>query len=1056
MMIERNIFVAREGELSQLDGFLKLALAGQGQMCFVTGEAGSGKTALVSEFARRAQEEEKKLLVAVGQSDAQTGIGDPYLPFREALAMLTGDASVRHAAGRMGPENAHRLRAGMARSVQVLVEVAPELVGVLVPGGKLVGEVGKAVVEKVGWMDKLEVLAKERAVPSVEQSRIFEQYTAYLQRLSTKMPLILLLDDLHWSDAASLELLFHLGRRIGESRIMIVGAYRPEEVALGRGGERHPLEKVVAELMHYLGDIWVDLDEVEEGERREFVEAYLGAQPNRLGEGFREALFGHTSGQALFTVELLQDMQERGDIVKDEEGLLMESSTLDWGAVPARVEGVIEERIGRLEEELREMLTVASVEGQDFTAQVVGRVQEMGERQLLRELSQELGKRHRLVQERGEVQVGRERVLSRYEFAHALFQRYLYNDLSAGERRVLHREVGGVLEELYEGSTEQIAVQLARHFELAGIEDKAIEYLLQVGDRARGLYAHQEAIDHYQRALKLLRERGEHERAARTLMKLGLAYHNAFQFEQARRAYEEGFVLWQRVGEAAPADLPPPAPHALRVAIVEPLTLDPGLAVDTYSFTVINQLFSGLVAHSPEMEVVPDVARSWEILEGGRKYVFHLRDDVLWSDGVPVTAGDFEYAWKRVLDPATSFSAAGLLYDLKGARAYREGEIADPDRVGVRALDEFTLEVELERSSCYFPQLLTAATTYAVPRHVLEGCEAAWTGLDNLVTNGPFRVVAWQRDEAIILERNLGYHGRFAGNVQRVECPFLAGQPTRQLEMYEDGSLDVLFALPALEMERARQSHAGDYISGPDLSTKFIGFDVNRPPLDDGRVRQAFTLATDRQTLAHVTMRGSVFPAGGGLVPPGMPAYSPGIGLPYDPERARQLLAEAGYPGGHGFPEIRCLATDLGSDRLLSEYLQAQWFENLGIEITWEYLEWGRFLDALSAGIPHMWSLAWDASYPDPDDFLRGAVNWLFPVWQNEAYQGLLEGARRVTNQSARMKIYQQADRILTEEVPILLLCYGRFHVLVKPWVRRYPMSPLIHWFWKDVIIEPH
>ncbi len=1055
-MIERNIFVARARELSRLNGFLKLALAGQGQVCFVTGEAGSGKTALVSEFARQAQEREKKLLVAVGQSDAQTGIGDPYLPFREALAMLTGDASVQHAARRMGPENAHRLRAGVARSAQVLVEVAPELIGVLVPGGKLLGEVGKAVVEKVGWMDKLEVLAKKRAAPSVEQSRIFEQYTAYLQRLSMKTPLVLFLDDLHWSDAASLELLFHLGRRMGESRVLIVGAYRPEEVALGRGGERHPLKKVAAELMHYFGDIWVDLDQVEEGERREFVEAYLETQPNRLGEGFREALFGHTSGQALFTVELLQDMQERGDVVKDEEGLLMESPMLDWGAVPARVEGVIEERIGRLEEELREMLSVASVEGQDFTAQVVGRVQEMGERQLLRELSQELGKRHRLVQERGEVELGRERVLSRYQFAHALFQRYLYNDLSAGERRLLHREVGEILEELYEGNTEQIAVQLARHFELAGIEDKAIEYLVEVGDRARGLYAHQEAIDHYQRALKLLKGRREYERAARTLMKLGLTYHNAFQFAQARQAYEEGFILWQRLGEIGPAELPARAPHALRVAIVEPLTLDPGLAVDTYSFNVIHQLFSGLVGHSPEMEVVPDVARSWEILEGGRKYIFHLRDDARWSDDVPVTAGDFEYAWKRVLDPARSFSAAGLLYDLKGARAYHEGEIADPDRVGVRALNEFTLEVELEQPSSYFPQLLTAATTYAVPQHAVEGHGAVWAGLDQLVTNGPFRLAAWERDEAIILQRNADYHGTFAGNVQRIECPLLARQPGKQLELYEDGSLDVLVDLPALEMDHARQRYAGDYISGPELTTNYVGFDVNRSPLDDGRVRKAFTLATDRQTLAHVTMRGSVFPAGGGFVPPGMPGHSPGIGLPYDPERARRLLDEAGYPGGRGFPEIRCLATDLGSDRLVGEYLQAQWLENLGIEIDWEYVEWGRFVDALATELPPMWLIAWYGSYPDPDDFLRGAVNWLVPVWQNEAYQALVEGARRVMDQRERMRMYEKADRILVEEVPILLLHYVRWHMLVKPWVRRYPTSPLMLCFWKDAIIEPH
>ncbi len=1055
-MIERNIFVARERELSQLDSFLEPALAGQGQVCFVTGEAGSGKTALVSEFARQAQEREKKLLVAVGQSDAQTGIGDPYLPFREALAMLTGDASVQHAAGRMGPENAHRLRAGVARSAQVLVEVAPELIGVLVPGGKLLGEVGKAVVDKVGWMDKLEVLAKKRAAPSVEQSRIFEQYTAYLQRLSVKTPLVLFLDDLQWSDAASLELLFHLGRRIGESRIMIVGAYRPEEVALGRGGGRHPLEKVVAELMHYLGDIWVDLDQVEEEERREFVEAYLGAQPNRLGGGFREALFGHTSGQALFTVELLQDMQERGDIVLDEEGRLMESPTLDWGAVPARVEGVIEERIGRLEDELREMLSVASVEGQDFTAQVVGRVQEMGERRLLRELSQELGRRHRLVQERGEVQVGRERVLSRYEFAHALFQRYLYNDLSAGERRVLHREVGGVLEELYEGSTEQIAVQLARHFELAGLKDKAIEYLVEVGDRARGLYAHQEAIEHYQRALGLLKERGEHERAARTLMKLGLTYHNAFQFEQARQAYEEGFILWQRVGEVGPVDLLPPAPHALRVALNDFSTVDPGLAPDYNSGSVIMQLFSGLVELSPDMGVAPDVARSWEILEGGRKYIFHMRDDVRWSDGVPVTAGDFDYAWKRVLAPGSESILPTLLYDIRGARAYHQGELADAEEVGVRALDEFTLEVELEGPTSYFPYLVTHHVFYPVPQHVVEAHGEAWVEVGNIVTNGPFRLTSWERGESLALERNPHYYGRFTGNIERVEVSLFEGEIARELQMYEGNSLDVLTlrGLLTADLDRVRHRHAGEYVSVPALLTNYVGFNVSLAPFDDPRVRRAFILGTDRERLADVFLGGYGFSATGGLVPPGMPGHSSGIGLPYDPEGARQLLAEAGYPGGRGFPEVVCLVR--APESIESAYLRAQWRETLGVEIRMERVGVAECFDRLDEQRPQIWIVGYVADYPDPDSFLRASEWKANTGWQNKSYDELLERARRITDQSARIRIYQQADRILMEESVIMPLHHTRWHLLVKPWVRRYPTSPLRQSFWKDVIIEPH
>jgi ABC-type transport system substrate-binding protein len=186
-----------------------------------------------------------------------------------------------------------------------------------------------------------------------------------------------------------------------------------------------------------------------------------------------------------------------------------------------------------------------------------------------------------------------------------------------------------------------------------------------------------------------------------------------------------------------------------------------------------------------------------------------------------------------------------------------------------------------------------------------------------------------------------------------------------------------------------------------------------------------------------------------------MPGHSPGIGLPYDPEEARYLLAEAGYPGGRGFPSIECVARDDPGHTLLCEYLAAQWLESLGIEITWQEIEWARFPHRMSKQTPHMWMVGYWADYPDPDDYLR-VLWWLPPGWQNEAYHRLVEDARRAMDQGQRTKLYQQADRILVEEAPVLPLCYARFHMLVKPWVRKYLTSPLRWWFWKDVIIEPH
>jgi predicted ATPase len=326
-----QVFVAREEELQLLQQVLEKALNGHGQVCFIVGEAGKGKTALLTEFACHAQKSHSDLLVAIGNCNAQTGIGDAYLPFREVLSMLTGDVEVKLAQGGTSSENARRLRAFFGYTGQTLVEFAPDLIDLFVPGSKLITKVGTFLAEKVGWLDRLEKLTKQKAIApgELDQARIFEQYTTVLQVMAAKKPLLLILDDLQWADVASLSLLFHLGRQIGQNRILIVGAYRPEEVALGRGNERHPLEKVIAELKRYCGDIGVDLDQTGEAEGRHFVDALLDVEPNKLGEKFRQLLFRHTGGHPLFTIELLRDMQERGDIVQDEQGCWVDKDKLD-------------------------------------------------------------------------------------------------------------------------------------------------------------------------------------------------------------------------------------------------------------------------------------------------------------------------------------------------------------------------------------------------------------------------------------------------------------------------------------------------------------------------------------------------------------------------------------------------------------------------------------------------------------------------------------------------------------------------------------------------------
>ncbi len=1048
-------FVGRATELARLTRFLESVVSGQGQVVLVTGEAGCGKTALVHEFARQAQAGFAELVVAVGNCSAHTGSGDPYLPFREILNLLAGELETRWRRGLLTQVNAARLWALFPQVAQALVEFGPDLIGTFVPTAPLQVQATKLPPDQRYWLNRLDRPEVDE-VTKVAQSDLFEQFSKVLQAVTQTAPLLLVIDDAQWADLASINLLFHFGRQLQASRILLLVTYRPDEVALGRPAgepgqrERHPLEPVVNELKRTYGNVQIDLSQTPD---RDFVEALLDTQPNQLGPEFRAALFKQTQGHPLFTVELLRAMRERGDIIQNEQGDWLAGPALNWAALPARVEAVIEERLGRLDEELRELLTVASVEGEQFTAQVVAQVQAVSERQLLRALSQTLVRRHQLVREEGEVQVNGH-FLARFAFSHTLFQQYLYHNLSAGERRLLHRQVAVALEELYAPQVEAVTVQLARHYAQAGQVDKAIDYLLQAGDQARSLYAHQEAADFYQQALAFLKQQGAYDRAARTLMKLGLTYHLGFDFEQARQAYAEGFALWQRAGASRPADLSP-ALHALRLVGGEPATLDPIMASDGISARIIDQLFSGLLEQSPEMEVIPNIAHRWEVLAAGRQYIFHLRDDMYWSDGVPVTAFDFEYSWKRALQPAIGSPVATALYDIKNARAFHRGELTDPGQVGVQALDPVTLVVELEGPTSYFLQLLTHNATYPLPRHVVEMYGHAWTDPAHLVTNGPFKLESWQPGQVITLARNFDYRGAATGNVARVELRFLA-ERSAEITKYDADEIDIsaLWFLTGPEIERVRQRHADDYLAGPMLNTHYIGFNLSRPPFNDRRVRRAFAMAIDKETLAHMVLGGYAFPASGGFVPVGMPGHSPGIGLPYDPDQARLLLAEAGYPGGRQFPALEWLSIP-GTDRVM-EYLQAQWAENLGVKLTSRAVPEKLFFDKLRQAPAQLFRIGWKADYPDPDNFLRASTFRQETRWSNETYDRLVEQARRLTNQAERMALYRQADRILVEEAVIIPYLYLQRHQLIKPWVSRYPTSPLKASFWKDVVIEPH
>jgi len=411
-------------------------------------------------------------------------------------------------------------------------------------------------------------------------------------------------------------------------------------------------------------------------------------------------------------------------------------------------------------------------------------------------------------------------------------------------------------------------------------------------------------------------------------------------------------------------------------------------------------------------------------------------------------------AWKRMLDPASASGTARFLMDLKGARAYHSGGVASSEAVGVRAVDPLTLSVELETPSVSFLHVLTMPALCAIPAHVYERHGQAWIDPAHVVTNGPFRLEAWRPNERIVMVRNPQYCGRSSGNVQRLEVDAVREWRWDDLlRRYENDEVDIAL-LAEWKVEEFRHRHAEEYITGPTALTEWLWMDSRRPPFKDRRVRQAFVHACDREAMVMQQLRGLDRPAAGGLIPFGLPGHQAGIGLAFDPDRARRLLAEAGYPGGEGFPEVEFITTGMVGEMPHMSYLCAQWKEVLGVQVGPVLVSLPEFERRMREAPPHLTHIGWLADYPDPDNFLRIGLGSYGDVHWNEEYADLVEAAGRSSDQRQRIALYEKADRLLIQEAAVMPLIYGRVDLLLKPRVRRYPLSPVGFWFWKDVVIE--
>ena len=485
-------------------------------------------------------------------------------------------------------------------------------------------------------------------------------------------------------------------------------------------------------------------------------------------------------------------------------------------------------------------------------------------------------------------------------------------------------------------------------------------------------------------------------------------------------------------------------PKAFRVNLgTEPPSLDWSLATDHVSFNVIANLMVGLTEFDKSLRPAPVIAKSWDILEGGKRIVFHLRDDVTWSDGKKVRAQDFEYSWKRLLNPKTASEYAYILFDILNAEEYHEGKIGDEALLGVQAKDDSTLEVKLKHPASYFVSITTFEVTYPQRQDIVEKFGTKWTEPGNIVTNGPFLLASWQHENEIQLSANPNF---FLGKpaVEKVQM-FMINEKTTALAMYEQGQLDFIdnHSIPILEKQRL--SKLPGFQRVPQLRGYYYGFVIDRKPFDDVRVRKAFSMAIDRSVFPKV-LHGGEQPASC-WIPPGMLAHDSRIGLTHNPPEARRLLREAGYPDGKGFPPVTLGYNTDEDHKIVAEAAQGMWKRNLGVLVRLENQEWKVYLKKLQTEPPHVFRLGWGADYPDPDNFMK-----LFTAlsgnnnthWKNPRYDQLLELAAKEFNGKKRVKIYDEAQKILCEtDLPIIPLFTTAESTVLNPRFAGLEYSPM-------------
>ncbi len=502
----------------------------------------------------------------------------------------------------------------------------------------------------------------------------------------------------------------------------------------------------------------------------------------------------------------------------------------------------------------------------------------------------------------------------------------------------------------------------------------------------------------------------------------------------------------------------------------EPPSLDPSLATDTTSHQVLKQLFVSLCQFDDAtMDVLPDLAKTWEFDATTNTWTFHLRNDVFWTDrnwtlsGIPVTAEDVEFGIKRLLAPETASEYAYVMYLIKGAEAYNTGA-GTADDVGVNAIDKYTVAITLNFPAGYFPGMAALWLCAPLPKVAIEKYGDKWTEAQNIVTNGPYVLGDWVHEDHLILKKNVAYYDRDNVKIDEVYC-YMVNEQSTAMAMYEAGKLDVNDNPPLEDMDRIKTDPvlSKELAQAPRLCTYRYGLNSSKPPLDNINVRKALASSLDRQSLIDNVLKGNQLPAQTWTCP-GMFGYvdgvALGIGYPFDPEQARKYLADAGYPGGAGFPEVTIMVNTSQGHQKIAEFVAKGWQDVLGIKVNITNQEWGVYLNTCSVDAPQVFRMGWCADYPDGNNFMNdvfhsGSGN-NYEKYNNPVYDALVEKAAVSTDPAERRDLYKQAEILICEtDVAFIPIYFYTYNQLTKPYVVR-TFASIGGQTWKDWDILDH